>query len=652
MQLVYGQKRGSMKGKTRPLISLLQCLQRKYIRIFVSGFFLVVTLIYFAPIDNWRDMQQYRSILPNHTAHIASHEGLKDTSFTQSCVLPKLDLWPTDMTRLLAGKGSKIKCPGTDWVYSKHGRFYITDEAVASHGAIKCVYSELGWSGDFSVKLYKPTHPIENGSLITTDYMFVNCFGADKARYVRFHTGVPLLPEPNLTSSEKAEKKLNVVVITFDSVSRLAWLRALPKTHKYFVQKMGGVVLEGYNIRGAGTPAATCPILLGRKPPELPESRRGFPGGVTVDGYPWIWNDYKRKGYRILYAEDATGIGMWTYRLRGFARKPVDHYMRMFYLAMEGRGGKGLCYGALSTHNLIFRHVQDYLETNAKWPKFAYIHDSELSHGSYVNLRRIDDDFLAFLRSVDFNNTMLILHSDHGDRYTKARNTRQGRLEERLPYFGLFLPPWFRGQHPDYYANLRKNAQRLTTSFDVHETLKHILNVDSYTGLGSKVRGQSLFTDIPDRTCADADIITHYCVCSQGNPVKSDTKVTQDAIQFIMKRINFYTEPLRNICLPLEFSKLVKVNAFSPLILTRNSSLANTSNDTSKETSPGLVYLITINTKPNSALYDITLKFYPKRREFELDDREVNRMNSYGRDAECIRYRRPDLAEFCLCIKR
>jgi hypothetical protein len=63
----------------------------------------------------------------------------------------------------------------------------------------------------------------------------------------------------------------------FDSLSRMAWTRLLPKTRK-FLKKLGGIELEGYNIVGDGTPAALLPILTGKMEEELPEARRGYPG--------------------------------------------------------------------------------------------------------------------------------------------------------------------------------------------------------------------------------------------------------------------------------------------------------------------------------------------------------------------------------------
>ena len=56
---------------------------------------------------------------------------------------------------------------------------------------------------------------------------------------------------------------LSVIMIGQDSMSKNAWRRYVPKTYNYFVDSLGGLVLEGYNIVGDGTPQALLPILTG-----------------------------------------------------------------------------------------------------------------------------------------------------------------------------------------------------------------------------------------------------------------------------------------------------------------------------------------------------------------------------------------------------
>ena len=47
---------------------------------------------------------------------------------------------------------------------------------------------------------------------------------------------------------------LNVLIWGQDSVSRLMFMRKLPKTFKYLEEELGAIVLKGYNILGDGTP--------------------------------------------------------------------------------------------------------------------------------------------------------------------------------------------------------------------------------------------------------------------------------------------------------------------------------------------------------------------------------------------------------------
>jgi len=91
--------------------------------------------------------------------------------------------------------------------------------------------------------------------------------------------------------------RLNILLFGFDSVSRLTWMRNLPRSYQYIVDELRATVLRGYNVVGDGTPQALLPILTGKSEQELPEARRGFTGATTVDEHPWIWNTLRRVGY-------------------------------------------------------------------------------------------------------------------------------------------------------------------------------------------------------------------------------------------------------------------------------------------------------------------------------------------------------------------
>lgn len=58
-------------------------------------------------------------------------------------------------------------------------------------------------------------------------------------------------------------------------------------------------------------------------------------------------------------------------------------------------------------------------------------------------------------------------------------NARSGYLEERLPMMFMYVPPWFREKYPQYVANLIRNRNRLSSNYDLHMTLHHILQLNT-----------------------------------------------------------------------------------------------------------------------------------------------------------------------------
>lgn len=56
------------------------------------------------------------------------------------------------------------------------------------------------------------------------------------------------------------EMPFNIVMFGFDSLSRNAWIRKLPKSYKFMTEHLGADVLQGYNIVGDGTPQALIPV--------------------------------------------------------------------------------------------------------------------------------------------------------------------------------------------------------------------------------------------------------------------------------------------------------------------------------------------------------------------------------------------------------
>ena len=218
--------------------------------------------------------------------------------------------------------------------------------------------------------------------------------------------------------------------------------------------------------------------------------------------------EYEKRGYMTLLAEDDPGVGAFNLRLAGFRDSPVHHYMRPFWLSLEREREveEALCSKSESLTNITLKYIENFFDAYAKSRKFAFGFFSYLTHGFWNHLSYADTDLLWFLRSFVnkgyHKDTMVVIMGDHGARDSKFRGTVQGKLEERLPWFSVSVPASFHRRFPDLAANLRSNQAIISSPFDVHATLRHIL---TYPKLPSNEHTKSLFTKLPrNRTCKDA----------------------------------------------------------------------------------------------------------------------------------------------------
>lgn len=124
------------------------------------------------------------------------------------------------------------------------------------------------------------------------------------------------------------------------------------------------------------------------------------------------------------------------------------------------------------------------------------------------------------------NNTVLFVMGDHGNRIGYVMYTYVGRIEERMTYFSVYFPEWFRRKYPEAMRRLEINKHRLTSNYDVYRMIREIINgtIDKKTDppIDPKMavaKGISLFRPIPvDRNCSDANIPPPHCVCLEPVP--------------------------------------------------------------------------------------------------------------------------------------
>ena len=600
-----------------------------------------------------------------------------NTSFEFSnlaCVHPVLEVWHPDLQEYFQ-EPTPLKCsPEQDWIVVKNGTFNISPDAIKRHGEISCEYlPQRRGMNDFSVVNGISIRPMEDGDNIRSDFFRATCIAADGSQYSNLHLGIAINNRIHnrfrtLPQKQKNREKLNILMFGLDSTSRMSWLRNMPESHKYFTTELGGVVMEGYNIVGDGTPQALLPILTGYDEQVLPEVRRGQPNAQHVDGHPWIWKDLKEHGYVTQWGEDGAAFGTFTLRMLGFKDQPVDHYLRTFYLLaeMEYQNHPPYCLGSTPRHMNMLNWIRDLYEMYQKQPKFTFMFHSEYTHDGYSQVNVLDGDLLKFLKHFEssgyLNNTMLILMADHGARFQQVRHTVQGKYEERLPFMAFRLPPWFAKQHPKKMRNLFLNSKRLTTPYDIHATFRDILQMGSATKLPKQHMdkygaplGISLLDLIPaQRTCDDAKIDAHWCACLKWKAIKIGNKHVQASANQLVASINSLTYPKYHLCHRIELVKVLNAVTYTPnsnLLKFKSSKDADGRiPDLSDDMIASEVfYQVTIVVSPGGGMFEATVRHSLKDDKFHASDHEISRINRYGNQPHCIQRESPHLRQFCYC---
>ncbi|CAL2038842.1 unnamed protein product [Caenorhabditis brenneri] len=475
--------------------------------------------------------------------------GMMDLLKDQKCKIPKLDINGSEVSSFFHDP-NPLECqiPGR----FEKAWLFLDDQGVIrfskEHQKAICQMQYFWRITEHSNGYGKMIHVKDGDKFDGGEYAKVNCH-EKAANWTTLLWNIT----PNLKAVERAKrlreaekKKYNVYILGFDSLSQMSFRRKLPKTVKFLEENLGSVVLNGYNIVGDGTPQALIPILTAQTETELPLTRRRYKKANYVDDvYPFIWKNYSDKGYVTMYAEDAYDVGTFSYRLKGFRQQPTDHYSRTFYRDVESRREKN-CINSQPIHKIWLKKSKQFMKVYKDLPRFLFMFQSLLSHDD-INLVGVEDeDVAAHLKTMNseglFDDSIVIVMADHGHRFAKLRETHQGQLEERMPFFSISLPKQLKMTEKGKVMekNLRENAEKLTSPFDIHASLIDILNLPNDSSEekdfnqmqdASHQRSLSVFRPIPeDRTCAQAGIEAHWCTClswQNAMDTKEDRKLTE-----------------------------------------------------------------------------------------------------------------------------
>ncbi|XP_055897602.1 uncharacterized protein LOC106051006 [Biomphalaria glabrata] len=598
--------------------------------------------------------------------HSFIHKVLKsDVSNRQVCIHPRLQVNDPIMMKHFR-KYPPIVCKGEDnWVYVYNGTLLFSQAALTKHVSFSCTYEPLIREGDYNYTWGEAIN-VTSGFQVPTDFFQINCTSLAGKRYEGILAAAAYTPQRAMKEApplKEGFEGLGVAILGFDSMSRMSWLRRLAKTREYFYHKLGAIELEGHNIVGDGTTAVLFPMLTGKFEWELPEARMNFPNASQLDDFPFIWHDFRKAGYLTSWSNANPKSAPFHWRMLGFDQQPTDFYTRPFYQAFEDIYPirKRNCSGSVSFSRLWLNYFRDIFYMYKRQRKFLFHFLIEMTHDNNNLITKMDHEIKELVQTLYeggyLNNTLLILMGDHGARYENVRFTIPGKLEERLPYFSFLFPKWFEEKYPEAIQNLRDNTKKLTTPFDIHETLKDFLKFGGTGEARVSDRGISLFKKIPlGRSCQHAGIAPHWCACLEWKKVPMTDPAAKGALRFTLKTINNYTAAYRDVCALLSVEKVTDATKMEtrPEVVkfSEADSLGGFYKVVFNETNTNdiAMYQLTFYTTPGHGHFEVTVTHDIKHKTYRVSEKEISRINKYGNDPTCILKKNRQIRQYCYCI--
>uniref|UniRef100_A0A7M5WIC9 Uncharacterized protein n=2 Tax=Clytia hemisphaerica TaxID=252671 RepID=A0A7M5WIC9_9CNID len=434
----------------------------------------------------------------------------------------------------------------------------------------------------------------------------------------------------------------NIHMFMVDATSKGNAYRQMPRLMEILEEDPDAMVFKAHGIHGDGTTCQIMATLAGYQYNQEDSNPWQPPNKKNCDDIDLIFKDFQKSGYTTLYNEDIVLGGVFHYKMNGFNKPPTDWYPRPYWIAaheMQGGCGKPPC---ICEAEEVIQAMKTFTTSCEDEKKFS-IQITNNAHDDMNLLFLLEDhliDIYEFYREkARVDNTILILFGDHGARWGARgnfRNTKQGRLEEFNPFYSIILPPSFKRNYRELYDNIEANQHVLTSHFDVHWTLKHIL---SYPNVEEKrTAGQSLFTKIDPkaRTCKQSGVPQKYCFCMKTTRIDSNStqafKIAETVVSFINNKIEEYDIIPKQLCAHLTLTKIISLEYA-----------------TDEQKNEGIFYIM-FEVAPSNATFDVRVrKDLNKRNETYHVDPEISRTNLYRNQPACIQMAYPKLAPYCYC---
>lgn len=250
------------------------------------------------------------------------------------------------------------------------------------------------------------------------EFVRVNCdYSGAGQIYLDYHYFVPVKKPSSDSPETDASAKMSVLVIGIDSVSRLNFHRQMNRTASIILNDLNGVEMFGYNKVEDNTYPNLVPALTGLDESELASTCLPFKNS-SYDRCHFIWDHFRRQGFKTVLSEDMASLGLFNYLRRGFEKQATDFNIRPVLLEMEAHisatksTNTHLCLGSRRPVDIILDYANRFINSiGTAFPYFAFFWSASYTH-DYLNYPQlIDEDFANFLTNLKdtgaLNNTFL-----------------------------------------------------------------------------------------------------------------------------------------------------------------------------------------------------------------------------------------------------
>lgn len=194
--------------------------------------------------------------------------------------------------------------------------------------------------------------------------------------------------------------------------------------------------------------------------------------------------------------------------------------------------------------------------------------------------------------------------------------------------------------------NLRINRNRLSNPYDLHMTLKHILELSgrakNLPPALSCPPCQSILKELPEnRSCADAFIDAHWCTCTAYATIDRKDTFAKKAVKFVTNYINNELEAKARM--PNSTKPLCATLRLKSIISAKKSEITRVN-----ATFYYLSYLLIFEVSPSNAKFETTVLYYPELKSNNIEiTGSISRLNEYSTQSNCVST--DFLKKYCFC---